>query len=146
MLHLRDLQKNTDVNFKISIKENICLTTIPEQYHYYIYFVPKDFDTISNIQIENKGENKVITVELLIDDIVSCKVDNNLKIINCATHSRFAFKIYFKVEKQCEIRLFIKYDLCEFRNEFKRYLIAMPFQTDTHIYVDNKVESIITKE
>lgn len=142
MLRIRDLEKDTDVKFKISIKENICLLAIPNQYHYYIYFIPKDFDKISNISFENEGENKIITVELLIDDIVSCKVDNNLELINCATHSQFAFKIYFKVENRIDIRLFIKYNCYDFRNEFKRYLMAMPFQTDTHMYVDNKVETI----
>ena len=142
MIRLRDLEKETDVKFKISIKENISLLTFPNQYHYYIYPVPKNFDKIGNIQFGNQGENKIITVELLIDDILSCKVNNNLELINCATHSQFSFKIYFKVEFENEIRLFIKYDSYEFRNEIKNYLKTIPFQTDTHIYVDNKVESL----
>lgn len=142
MIRLRDIEKESDVKFKISIKENICVMAIPNQYHYYVYFVPKDFDKINNIRFENEGENKIFAVELLIDDIVSCKVDNNLEIINCVTHSRFAFKIYFKIENNNEIRLFIKYDFYEFTKKLKNYLITIPFQTDTHIYVDNKVESI----
>ena len=142
MLHIRNLEKETDIKFKISIKENISLITCSNQYHYYIYFIPKEFDKISNIQFENEGENKIIITELLIDDIVSCKVDNNLKLINSATHSCFGFKIYFKPENQSEIRLIIKYDLYEFTKKFKNYLLSIPFQTETHIYVDNKVETI----
>lgn len=142
MLHLRDLEKESDVKFKLAIKENISLLAVPNQYHYYIYPVPKDFDKINNIQFGNEGENKIIATELLIDNVVSCKVENNLELINCVTHSQFSFKIYFKVEFQNEIRLFIKYDSYEFRNKFKSYLKTIPFQTDTHIYVDNKVDSI----
>lgn len=143
MLHLsRDLEKESDIKFKLSIKENICVNTSPNQYHYYIYVVPKDFDKISNIRFENEGENKIIAVDLLIDDIVSRKIDNDLEIINCATHSRFSFKIYFKAENQMQLRLFIKYDSFDFTNKFKNYLITTPFQTNTHIYVDNKVETI----
>lgn len=143
MNHIRDLEKDANIKFKISIKENISVLTTPNhQYHYYIYFVPKDFDKIGNIQFENEGENKIITAELLIDDIVSSKVDNDLQLINCATHSQFAFKIYFSCENQREIRLIIKYDCYEFIKDFKSYLKTIPFQTNTHIYVDNKVETI----
>lgn len=143
MLRLRDLQKDTDVKFKIKIKEHICVITTPEHYHYYVYFVPKDFDKISNIQVEMKGgEQKIFAVELLIDNILSCKADDSLEIINCATHSQFAFKIYFTVNFETEIRLIIKYDKYDFVNDFKEYLKSVPFQTDTHMYVDNKVELI----
>ena len=140
MLNLRDLQKDTDVQFKISIKEHISVMTSPNHYHYYIYFVPKDFDKISNIEIGLEGNNKIIApVELLIDDVLSCHVDNNLEIINCATDSRFAFKIYFKVEFQTEVRLFIKYNGYEFSKEFKSCLSMIQFQTDNHIYCNRKV-------
>ena len=143
MNHFRDFQKDTDKQFKLSIKEDICLMTSPSQYHYYIYWVPKEFNRINNIQFKIEGENKMIfPVHLLIDDIVSCDVNENLEIINCATHSQFAFKIYFKVDYQYEVRLIIKYDSYEFSNEFKGQLKSIPFQTDTHIYVDNKVETI----
>lgn len=140
MLRFRDLQKETDLQVK-SIEEHICLVTAPNQYHYFIYFVSKEFDKISNIQFEIEGvEKNIDSVQLLIDDIVSCDVDKTLELINCATHSQFAFKIYFKVELQTEIVLSIKYDSYEFSREFKGYLMEMPFQTGTHMYVDNKVE------
>ena len=142
MIHIRDLQKETDVHFKIKIKENICITTVPNNYHYYVYFVPKEFDKISNIEFEIKGEKNIIAVELLIDEQVSSKFNESLELVNCATHSQFAFKIYFKAELETEIRLIIKYDTYEFEKEFKSYLKLMPFQTDNHVYVDNKVEAI----
>ena len=141
MLHIRDLQKETDLQFKVRIKEHICIGTVPNNYHYYVYFVPKEFDKISNIEFGIKGKN-IIAVELLIDDQVSSKFDETLELVNCATHSQFAFKIYFKADLETELRLFIIYDTYEFTKEFKSYLKAMPFQTDNHIYVDNKVEAI----
>ena len=144
MIHFRTLEKDTDFQVE-SIKENISLLATTNQYHYFIYFVPKEFDKVSNIQFELEGEEQIIEpVQLLIDDMVSCDVDKNLELINCATHSQFAFKIYFKAELQSEFLLTIKYNSYDFSREFKGFLTAMPFQTDTHVYVDNKVEDLLS--
>jgi hypothetical protein len=127
MLHFRDLQKDT--NIEVKSREEII---IPIQYHYYEYFVPKDFDKIDNIQIGINTKS-----QLFIEDEYSCDVDDNLELIICATHSQFIIKIYFENEK-----IYIKYDSYQFSNEFKSELMKNPFQTDTHMYIDNTVDII----
>ncbi len=143
MLHIRDLQKDTDIQVKNSIKEEICVMTVPNQYHYFEYFISKEFDRIDNIQIGINGNNLIDAIpELLVDDEYSCEVNKELILIICSTHSQFKIKIYFKAEFQTDLRIYIKYDSYEFLSEFKEELMMIPFQTDTHMYVDNKVETI----
>jgi len=120
------------------LDSNDLILTKNNYYYYYDYFIPETIDKIDSIQIKN-----INYAEILINDSFSNQIDNNdfdnLEIILFATHNLITIRLFFEITNLPTI-FSIKYNSYLFPNELKRQIKMIPFQTDTHIYNDGKIE------
>jgi|688.fasta_scaffold00700_17 hypothetical protein len=151
MIHFNDLMENKTVlecnnlngventnfywsNLEFKLETSNLLLVLNQSHYYYDYFIPISFDKIDNIEIDS-----IEYAELFINDTYSCPVDNALEIVACSTYSQFGIRVYFTKNFPLPETITIKYNAYVFPYQFRQQISVIPFQTDTHTYIDGVI-------